>query len=490
MPGTGYLIWNIAEYSDDCPCVRDDEVALDYRQFAARTDAVAARFAERGVRAGDVVAVALPNGVRLLVAIMASWRLGAAVTTIDPGLSEFEAEYRIRDCGAVLVVNEGPGAPSCGRPVIHAGELTDEPVAGWSAGPDPRPADPALIAYPPGATGRPKGVRLSHANLDAAARTMRRHLRLAPPDHCLQLLPLCHVDALVAGFLAPLTAGARLSITARFGPARFFDDIARLRATYFCATPATFARLACRPVDAAKDLSSLRFAMATSGPLPEELRERVERRFAMPIVENYGPAEASGVCASHPLDGPRTPGTVGPALPGQRIAVVDEQGRPVPTGTVGEVVVAGPAVATGYHGRPEDTAHALIGGGMRTGDLGRLDEGGALTLVGRLEDVVLRGGGQLFPLEIEHVLAAHPDVLECAVIGAPDSEEGEVPVAYTVLCPGEVADTAELLEFLADRLPAAAVPTEIRVVEALPRTAIGGVDRAALRRADPSSAAM
>ncbi|WP_051026726.1 class I adenylate-forming enzyme family protein [Nocardia higoensis] len=315
MQGIGYLIWNIAEYSDDLPCIRDDSIELNYRQFAARVDAVAAQLAARGVGSGDLVAVALSNRVELPIILMAAWRIGAAATPIDPGIPASEAEYRIRDSGAVLVVDEGPGAPSCGRPVIHVDDLATELAPGWTAGPDPEPEQLALVSYPPGSTGRPEGVRSTHADLQYTADSLRTHLRLIPPDHCLQSLPLCDVDPITVSLLAPLLAGAQLSITGGFAPTRFFDEVARLRPTYLSAVPSTYALLAAQPVDAAEDLSSLRFGLCAAGPLPEELLARVERRFAMAIIDSHGLTEATCASAGNPLDAPRRLGAAGPDRP-------------------------------------------------------------------------------------------------------------------------------------------------------------------------------
>lgn len=474
-----YLVWN---RETDRPCVRDDDLALTYADFARRVDGFASQLQQHGVGVGDVVAVMLPNRAELLVALMAAWRLRATATPINPAFTAAEADYQIDDAGAVLVLVAGPESPSAGRPVIHVDDMVAAPPAGWSAGDDPAADETALLIYTSGSTGRPKGVQLTHANLQFMAASFRTHLRLTESDHCLLILPLFHVNAIAVSFLAPILAGAQLSITGRFSPARFFDDVATLRPTYFSAVPTIYALLVSQPAQASLDMSSLRFGICGAAPISKELLDRVQQRFGLVVVEGYGLTEGTCASACNPIDGPRKLGTVGPALPGQRISIVDEAGNTLPVGQTGEVVVEGPNVMAGYLGRPEETARTVVDGRLHTGDVGRLDEDGYLTLVDRIKDMIIRGGENLYPKEIENALAEHPAVLECAVIGAPDDVYGEVPVAYVVNYPDRSTTDEELLVHLANRLTRVKVPAEIYVVDALPRNPVGKIDKPGLRQ--------
>ncbi|WKK10898.1 AMP-binding protein [Rhodococcus ruber] len=474
-----YLVWH---RESDRPCVRDDNRQLTYAEFARRVDGFAAQLQQHGIAAGDVVAVMLPNRAELLVALMAAWRLRATATPVNPAFTASEAGYQIDDAGAVLVVNAGPGAPSGGRPVIHVDDMAVAAPAGWAAGADPEPDDTALLIYTSGSTGRPKGVQLTHANLQFMADSFRTHLRLTETDHCLLILPLFHVNAIAVSFLAPLLAGAQLSITGRFSPDRFFGDVARLRPTYFSAVPTIYALLVSQPQDTPVDTSSLRFAICGAAPISKELLDRVEQRFGLVVVEGFGLTEGTCASACNPVDGPRKLGTVGPALPGQQIAVVGPDGRHLPPGATGEVLIKGPNVMRGYLGRPEETARTVVDGWLHTGDVGRLDEDGYLTLVDRIKDMIIRGGENLYPKEIENALATHPAVLESAVIGAPHEVYGEVPVAYVVTCPGRTVTGAELLTHVAERLTRVKVPAEVHVVDYLPRNPVGKIDKPGLRR--------
>ncbi|MFE7419860.1 class I adenylate-forming enzyme family protein [Rhodococcus sp. NPDC057529] len=479
MSHIGYFAWDRAAQRADAPCLRDDRLDLTYRQFAERVDAFAAQLSGHGVGRGDVVAIILPNRAELLVALMASWRIGAAATPVNPTFTATEAEYQIADAAAVLVVNEGPDAPTGGRPTIAVDDMAVTPDPDWAPGPTVGADDLALLIYTSGSTGRPKGVMLTHENLQFMSSSMVQHFSLTADDHCLLILPLFHVNAICVSFLAPMLAGGQLSVTGRFSPARFFDDVARLRPTYFSAVPTIYALLVSQ--DAATDLSSLRFAVCGAAPISKELLDRAEQRFGLVIVEGYGLTEGTCASACNPPGGVRKLGTVGPALPGQTIAIVDESGAPAPVGTVGEVVIRGANVMRGYLGRPDESERTVVDGWLHTGDVGRLDEDGYLTLVDRIKDMIIRGGENIYPKEIENALATHDDVLEAAVIGAPHDVYGEVPVAYVVAYPDSPVTDDQLGDHLRDRLTKVKLPVAIHIVDALPRNAVGKIDKPGLR---------
>ncbi|MPY39189.1 long-chain fatty acid--CoA ligase [Streptomyces phyllanthi] len=463
------------------PCLRDARHELSYADVACRAEAVAEQLAEHGVGEGDVVAVMLPNRVELLLVLLAAWRLGAAVTPVNPVFTANEAEYQLRDADAVLVVTAGPGAPTAGLPSIPVDALRAEPDGGL---PDRevRPDDLALLIYTSGSTGRPKGVMLDHAHLRAMASMLAGHLKLTEDDHCLLVLPLFHVNAICVSFLSSLLAGGQLTVLERFAPLPFLEAVERYRPTYFAAVPTIYARLAELPADVVPDTSSLRFAVCGAAPVSKELLERCEERFGLVIVEGYGLTE--GTCAStcNPVDGPRKPGTVGPPLPGQEIGVISPDGRLLPPGATGEVVVRGPNVMRGYLRRPDETAAVLVDGWLRTGDVGRVDDDGYLTLVDRVKDMIIRGGENLYPKEIESVLYGHPAVLEAAVVGAPDPLYGEVPIAYVVTYPDVPVTADDLFDHCRQHLTRIKLPVEIHLPGALPKNPVGKIDKPSLRK--------
>ncbi|MGW7049469.1 class I adenylate-forming enzyme family protein [Streptomyces avermitilis] len=457
-------------------CIADDAADLDNAAFARRVRRAAAALRARGVGRGDVVALLLPNTADFVVALFAAWRLGAVVTPVDPALTESEARYQLGDAGAAVAVTAGPSPLAGALPVA---ELSTGPED--TAAPETDAGALALLIYTSGSTGRPKGVMLDHANLAAMAEMMTGTARLTETDHSLLILPLFHVNGIVVGVLSPLLAGGRVTVAGRFRAETFFDLVATVRPTCFSAVPAIYSMLAELPDHVRPDTSSVRFAACGAAPMPAALIERFERRYDIPILEGYGLSEGTCASTTNPLYGRRKPGTVGLPLPGQQVAVMDPQGRIAPAGATGEVVVRGPNVMRGYLGRPEETARTVIDGWLHTGDVGRFDEDGYLVLVDRIKDLIIRGGENIYPKEIETVLGDHPEVLEAAVVGAAEPRLGEVPVAFVALRPGASATTADLLDHCRARLAKFKVPTGITLVDRLPRNPVGKTDKPALR---------
>ncbi|MGZ4663821.1 MAG: class I adenylate-forming enzyme family protein [Mycobacteriaceae bacterium] len=479
----GYLPWGRPQSLAGRPCVRDDRVELSYAEFDARIAAFAEQLAGRGFGRGDVLAVMLPNRVELLVGLLAAWRLGGAATPVNPVFTANEADHQIADSGAAVVLNLGPDAPTGGRPFIHVNDMRTV-LAGPAAAPvELAPDDLALLIYTSGSTGRPKGVMLDHANAEAMTSIMAGYFSLTERDHCLLVLPLFHVNAIMVSALASFRCGGQLSIVGSFSASRFFDQIERFRPTYFSAVPTIFALLASLPEDVRPDTSSLRFVVCGAAPVSAELLERCESRFGFTMVEGYGLTEGTCASACNPVDGVRKLGTVGPALPGERIAIRAEDGSFAATGDTGEVLIAGPTVMRGYLNKPEETAATLVDGWLRTGDVGRLDEDGYLTIVDRVKDMIIRGGENIYPKEIESVLYGLPDVLEAAVVGRSDPILGEAPLAYVCLYPGSTLSEDELLEHCRRHLTRVKVPETIHVVSGLPKNPVGKIDKPALRRA-------
>ncbi|MFJ8196964.1 class I adenylate-forming enzyme family protein [Streptomyces sp. NPDC096152] len=460
------------------PCVTDDSAVLDNAGFLESVRAAAAVLSRNGIGEGDVVAVVLANRVELVVVLFAAWRLGAAVTPVNPALTESEAGFQIGDAGARVVVGERSHSS------LVTLDLAD--LAGGAGSPDlgsgsPREDSLALLIYTSGTTGRPKGVMLDHTNVRAMCEMIVAGLGLDRTDHSLLVLPLFHVNGIVVSVLSPLLAGGHATIAGRFRAQTFFEVVERVRPTYFSAVPAIYAMLVALPDSVEPDSSSLRRVICGAAPMPAELIARFEDRYGVPIVEGYGLSE--GTCAStlNPPDGPRRPGTVGVPLPGQQVALMGADGRFVTEGP-GEVVIKGPNVMRGYLNRPQETARTVVDGWLHTGDVGRFDHDGHLVLVDRIKDMIIRGGENLYPKEIENVLHGHPAVAEAAVVGAPDPVLGEVPVAYVALYPNAQTTPEGLLEHCRGQLARIKLPTRIAIVDALPKNPVGKIDKPSLRR--------
>ena len=328
-----------------------------------------------------------------------------------------------------------------------------------------------------------KGVMLNHSNVAAMASSMAEALTLTERDHCLLVLPLFHVNAICVSFLATMMAGGQLSILGRFHPAEFIGSIERLRPTYFSAVPTIYSHLVSMPAEVVGDTSSVRFAICGAAPASKELLQATEERFGYPLIEGYGLTEGTCASTANPVDGQRKVGTVGVALPGQEVAIMGVDGRLMPPGERGEVVIKGPNVMQGYLNREDATADALGDGWLHTGDVGVLDEDGYLTLVDRIKDMIIRGGENIYPKEIETVLHTHGAVLDAAVVGAPHPTYGEVPVAYVALHPERSATEEELRAVCREQLTKIKVPVSITIQDALPKNSVGKTDKPALRAA-------
>jgi long-chain acyl-CoA synthetase len=462
------------------PAVSDGVQSLTNALWLQRVRAAAHHLDELGIGTGDVVAIKLRNRVEFVVLMFASWRLGATVTPVNPSLTNVEVIRQLDASGArLLVVEDGVPAPG-GVATLAVGNLYAH-VAGGDRPPEVDSSTLALLIFTSGTTGVPKGVMLDHANIDAMAEMSRHAMQLGPEDRCLLILPLFHVNGIMVSVLMPLLAGASLVITERFDPQTFFDIVERHRPTFFSAVPTIYNMLAALPGDVTPDTSSLRFGICGAAPASAALLARFEARYGFPVIEGYGLSE--GTCAStmNPVDGERRAGTVGIALPGQQIRIIDEAGTEVPTGVPGQVTIAGPNIMRGYLGRPDETARVIFNGWLHTGDIGHLDAEGYLTLVGRSKDMIIRGGENIYPKEIEDVLTSDPAVLEAAVIGVPDDKWGETVAAYVQPRPGHTINIEGLHRICARKLAGYKRPTSITVMDAIPKNPVGKTDKAPLR---------
>jgi len=463
----------------EAPCIADDLRALANAEFLDAVKRAAAALRNQGIGSGDVVAIMLPNTVDLVVVLFAAWRLGAAVTPINPALSSAEAGYQIGDSDARLVIAAETvelGCPALAPARLAAFEAAEEPESATE------PAALALLIYTSGTTGRPKGVMLDHNNITAMSQMVVENFRLTSADHSLLILPLFHVNGIVVSTLAPLIAGGQATVAGRFDPQTFFERVQRSRATYFSGVPTIYTMLAHLPTDSEPDTSSLRFAVCGAAPASVELLQKFESRYGVPIVEGYGLTE--GTCAStgNPLYGKRKPGTVGLPLPGQRIRIADPQGHPRPDGERGEVLISGPNVMRGYLNQPEATAKTVTNGWLHTGDVGFIDDDGYLVLVDRVKDMIIRGGENIYPKEIETVAYRMDEVAEAAVVGRPDPVYGEQPVMYVAPPPRRTVNLDQLRDQLSASLAKYKRPVSITVLDSLPKNAVGKIDKPALRK--------
>ncbi|MFQ5839567.1 MAG: long-chain fatty acid--CoA ligase [Candidatus Methylomirabilales bacterium] len=359
--------------------------------------------------------------------------------------------------------------------IISGAQLIRE--VGEPAVPDPQAV--AVCLYTSGTTGRPKGALLSHQNLLSNIAAFRQMAPCDQQDRFLCVLPLFHSFAATVLMLFPLDLGAGIVLEPRFSPDHAFRVIAEQKVTIFAGVPAMYALWVQMP-PLSVPLSAVRFAVSGGAPLPVEVLRRFEERYGILIYEGYGLTEAAPVLTENPLLGPRRVGSVGKPLPGIELKIVDGAGREVAVGEVGEIIARGPNIMQGYLNQPEATAEVLRDGWLYTGDLGRRDAEGYLYVVDRKKDLMIVGGLNVYPREVEEVILAHEAVADAAVVGIPDATRGEVPKAFVMLRPGATATEAAILKHCRERLASFKVPRQVEICTELPRTFSGKVMRRAL----------
>ncbi|MCF8569352.1 AMP-binding protein [Gordonia sp. HY002] len=476
-----------AATAPDAPALADGRVGMTNAEFADAVRSAAGRLAQAGVQSGDVVGLLLPNRVELVVGLFAAWRIGAAVTPVNPALAVPEIEFQTTDAGVKTLIVESDTDLRVTCSMLHCVDLLT-PIDGTRVpAVDVDGSDIALLIYTAGTTGKPKGVMTTHANIDAMTATFVDHFAFHDADHSLLVLPLFHANGVVLGTLSPLRAGGQATIIGRFRPDEFFPAVERHRPTYFSAVPAIYAMLTALPSDIRPDTSSLRFGICGAAPMPADLIRRFEERFGVPIVEGYGLSETTTASALNPVDGVRKPGTVGLPLTGQQIRIVNDRLEDLPPGESGEILIAGDVVMAGYLNRPEATADTIVDGWLRTGDVGYFDADGYLTLVDRVKDMIIRGGENIYPKEIEAVVYTDAGVYEAAVIGRPHDVLGEVPVAYVSLRRDASTTVNDLYTLLRTQLASIKVPVDIILIDDVPKNPVGKIDKPTLRETDSNA---
>ena len=486
---------------------------LTFGEIEARSDRMARALGARGLRPGDRLVAQLANRVELLDLFLACLKLGVVFVPVNVLYREREVGHIVGDAEPVAVATtpDLAGLVPPGTPAWNVDELAGEaarlsataaPVIPrkdrHSRGPsqeterpqviaqgDPRftrvgtrDDSPAAIVYTSGTTGRAKGAVLTHGNLAANARTLVEAWRITAADRYLAVLPLFHVHGLGNGVCSWLASGCRMRLAPRFEHDRAEALFEEFRPTLFFGVPTVYVHLLDLKDSAARQIGErMRLFVSGSAPLPAPVFEAFRAKFGHAILERYGMTETL-MTIGNPYDGERRPGTVGRPLPGVDVRIVGPDGRDVAEGATGQLLVRGPAVFEGYWRQPEATAAAFADGWFRTGDLGARSADGTVTLRGRASELIISGGFNVYPREIEDVLLEQPGVREAAVVGARDERRGERPVAFFA---GD-ADEATLDSACRRQLATFKVPTAFLRVEALPRNALGKVQKHLLRR--------
>ena len=472
----------------DHPAVNTLNSAVTYRELANQVNDLAEYLAKIGLAKRDRIAMALPNGLEVIASFLAASTVGTAAP-LNPAYTRDEFKFYLEDTGARALIlpkghsDEARAAASESKILIIDSSIDDDGrvrfssdgqlnVDGTAASND----DIALILHTSGTTSRPKRVPLSHANLLTSARNVANTYQLTGQDVSLCVMPLFHVHGLVASTLATFATGGTVVVPLKFNALSFWSTVREHRASWYSAVPTIHQVLlsrakGMRPAGA----EQLRFIRSCSAALAPQVMSDLESTFGAPVLEAYGMTEAAHQMASNPLPPfERKPGSVGPGT-AVEIAILNEKGDVLPAGTVGEVSIKGGNVFRGYEGNAEANAESFSNGWFRTGDQGTLDREGYLRLVGRLKELINRGGEKISPREIDETLLRHPSVAEACCFGIPDRVYGEGVAAAVVL--KEAATEKDLIAHCRASLSDFKCPTMIYILDSIPRTATGKIQR-------------
>jgi long-chain acyl-CoA synthetase len=480
-----------ASRSPDAVALLDDQVELSYAALKSHIETVSAMLSECGVKPGHRVMLVAENSIALVTFIFAVTAVGACAVIVNARLSPGEIEGIQQHCDPQLVVFLPAGFDAAVKHAEHVGaSLSALPDLGvfhlWrapeQASRDAGLTDVAALIYTSGTTGAPKGVMLSHSNLLFIATTMARYRDLTPQDRSYAVLPMSHTMGLTSVMLSTLLAGGSVQVVARFEVAHLVDALEKSRITLFQGVQAMYTGLlGFLKTNGRSGLQHhLRYIYAGGSPLDPTLKASVEALFDLSLNNGYGMTESSPTICHTRLDERRGDSSVGPPIPGIKIRIVDTGGRDVPQGESGELWVSGPNVMQGYFRNAEASSEVLQDGWLKSGDLASVDADGNVHLVGRLKDVIIRSGFNVYPVEVETALNAHPAVERSAVVGRNVTLNEEV-VAFVELRANAQATPAELLDWLKPRLSPYKRPGEIIFMSSLPSLPSGKIRKADLK---------
>jgi long-chain acyl-CoA synthetase len=482
------------------PAIRYDGAAITYADLDARSDAVAAALATRGIRPGDRVGLHLPNIAEFPIAYYGILKAGAVVVPLNVLLRAPEIAYQLADSGARLLITWTPLLEEAAKGAAEAGvtdcyaagppmaglvrpfaELTG-PVAGPLPLADRDAGDTAAIVYTSGTTGRPKGAELTHLQLYMNADIPGRLFDLHCDDVILTVLPMFHVFGMNSAMNVGIRFGAALSLVPRFTPDAVLGAITRDRATVFDGVPTMFSALLAHPHDDRYDTSSLRVCISGGDAIPAHVLDAFEQRFGVPILEGYGMTETAATITFNQSPQNRRVYSVGRPVWGVEVQIWDDAGHRLPPGRdrIGEIVTRGYHTMRGYHGDPAATADAFDGGWFHTGDLGYVDDDGFLFIVDRKKELIIRGGYNVYPREVEEALHQHPDVVMAAVTGVPDGRLGQEIKAFVVARPGSTVTAEDIVAHCRERVAAYKYPRIVEFRLELPLSGAGKVLKKAL----------
>ncbi len=468
------------------PAIKLDDIVLNYGLLDEAAARAAGMLRSKGIKEGDRVGMQLPNVPYFPIVYFGALRLGAVVVPMNPLLKQREVAYHLSDSGSRVIVGwhqfeqpavEGAQEADAEAVIAKPGEFEQllggaEPVREVAERGDD---DPAVVIYTSGTTGTPKGATLTHANILAAAETGRDLVDAGPHTVTVATLPLFHVFGMSAIMNVTICGHGLLTLVPRFEPDKVLEVIERDEATTFGGVPTMFSALLHHPDREQRHVSSLNLCVSGGAPMPVEVLRGFDEAFEAKVLEGYGLSETCGMGTFNRPDRERKPGSIGVPIGGTEIRLVDDSGKDVPDGEAGELVMRGPFVMSGYWDREDATREVMRDGWFHTGDIATVDEDGYYFIVDRKKDLIIRGGYNVYPREIEEVLYAHPAVREAAVVGVPHESLGEEVGAAVALKEGEEVSTDELREYVKQRVAAYKYPRVVWTVDDLPKGPTGKI---------------
>ncbi|HEX4668725.1 MAG TPA: long-chain fatty acid--CoA ligase [Solirubrobacterales bacterium] len=482
----------------DGPAVRLSDAELSYAELDDRSARLATLLREKGLRAGDRVGVMLPNVLEFPISYYGVLRAGCVVVPMNVLLKRREIAFYLEDSGSKLLLawhgfagEAGDGAADAGvelvevEPESFAAMLAEQqPSTGLA---DTDASDTAVILYTSGTTGKPKGAELTHSNLlrnaDVSSRTTSE---IAAGDVVFGGLPLFHSFGQTVSMNASLMVGACLTLVPKFDPGEALATMQRDGVTHFYGVPTMYGALLHHPGREDYDTSTLRICITGGASMPVEVLRGFEEAFGAIVLEGYGLSETSPVSSSNHPDRERKPGSIGTPLEGVEMRVVDEDDNEVAQGEVGEIVIRGHNIMKGYWQRPDATAEAMRGGWFHSGDMARVDDEGYFYIVDRKKDLIIRGGYNVYPREVEEVLYEHPKIREAAVIGVPHDQWGEEIGAAVVVHEGEELAPEEVSAYVKERIAAYKYPRLVWFVDELPKGPTGKILKREIDQPEPA----
>jgi long-chain acyl-CoA synthetase len=466
--------------------IKLDDTELSYQALDEATARMAALLRDKGIEPGDRVGIMLPNVPYFPVAYYGVLRAGGVVVPMNPLLKGREVRFYLSDPEAKLLIAwhefaepAESGAQEAGveallvKPGEFEGRLGDVEPDHEIADRDEQ--DTAVILYTSGTTGTPKGAELTHQNLIRNTQVTVGLTDTSADDVLLGALPLFHAFGQTCSLNATISVGGTLSMIPRFDPGKALEIIQRDQVTVFQGVPTMFTAMLHHPDRSSYDASSLRVCVSGGSAMPVEVMRGFEKEFSCKVLEGYGLSETSPVASFNHPDRERKPGTIGQPVEGVEMKVVDDDGQEVAQGEVGEIVIRGHNVMKGYWRKPDATAETIVEGWFHTGDMGRIDEDGYFSIVDRKKELIIRGGYNVYPREIEEVLYEHPAVQEAAVVAVPDEKMGEEVGAAVVLKQGEDVSEDELRSYLKEQLAAYKYPRRVWFADELPKGPTGKI---------------